>query len=58
MVILAAITIYGLVTGQYLFMVFLIPISFDFFNKFHSTFDEANKSRTHNLPIRENLAKR
>ncbi len=33
MVILAAITIYGLVTGQYLFMVFLIPISFDFFNK-------------------------
>jgi len=33
MVILAAITIYGLVTEQYLFMVFLIPLSFDFFNK-------------------------
>ncbi|WP_179351263.1 hypothetical protein [Winogradskyella vidalii] len=33
MILLAAITIYGLVTGQYLFMVFLIPLSFDFFNK-------------------------
>jgi len=33
MVLLAGITIYGLVTGQYLFMVCLIPLSFDFFNK-------------------------
>lgn len=33
MILLAAITIYGLVTEQYLFMVFLIPLSFNFFNK-------------------------
>ncbi|NRD19217.1 hypothetical protein HNV08_04085 [Winogradskyella eckloniae] len=33
MVILAAITLYGLASGKYLFMVFLIPLSFDFFNK-------------------------
>ncbi|MFK7834087.1 MAG: hypothetical protein AB8B52_12510 [Winogradskyella sp.] len=33
MIALAGITLYGLVTGQYLFMVFLIPLSFDFFNK-------------------------
>ncbi len=33
MVLLAALTIYGLVTKKYLFMVFLIPLSFDFFNK-------------------------
>jgi len=33
MVVLAGITLYGLLSGQYLFMVFLIPLSFDFFNK-------------------------
>lgn len=33
MVILAGITLYGLISGQYLFMVFMIPLSFDFFNK-------------------------
>lgn len=33
MAVLVAITIYGLVTEKYLFMVFLIPLSFDFFNK-------------------------
>ncbi|WP_369996723.1 hypothetical protein [Winogradskyella sp.] len=33
MAILAAITIYGLVTGKYLFLVFMIPLSFSFFNK-------------------------
>ncbi|WP_339625941.1 hypothetical protein [uncultured Winogradskyella sp.] len=31
MIILAGITLYGLVTKQYLFMIFLIPLSFDFF---------------------------
>ncbi|WP_426432329.1 hypothetical protein ACPX19_06935 [Winogradskyella sp. HB-48] len=33
MVILAGITLFGLITGRYLFLVFMIPLSFDFFNK-------------------------
>ncbi|WP_242117041.1 hypothetical protein [Aestuariivivens sediminicola] len=33
MVILAAITIYGIVTGKYLFLIFMIPLGFDFFKK-------------------------
>ncbi len=33
MVVLAIITLYGLVTGRYLFLVFMIPLSFSFFDK-------------------------
>ncbi|GAL66768.1 hypothetical protein JCM19301_1312 [Jejuia pallidilutea] len=33
MIILAAITIYGLVTGKYLFLVFMFPLGLGFFNK-------------------------
>jgi hypothetical protein len=33
MVILAGITLFGFITGRYLFLVFMIPLSFDFFNK-------------------------
>ncbi len=33
MVILAVITIYGIVTGKYLFLIFMIPLGFDFFKK-------------------------
>ena len=33
MVILACITIYGIVTGKYLFLVFLFPFSFSLFKK-------------------------
>ncbi|PQV51544.1 hypothetical protein CLV33_101469 [Jejuia pallidilutea] len=33
MIILAAITINGLVTGKYLFLVFMFPLGLGFFNK-------------------------
>ncbi|WP_218140991.1 hypothetical protein [Hyunsoonleella jejuensis] len=33
MVVLAAITIYGLITGRYLFLVFMFPLGLGFFNK-------------------------
>ncbi|MCB4807585.1 hypothetical protein LG651_04930 [Tamlana sp. 62-3] len=33
MVVLAAITIYGLVTGRYLFLVFMFPFGFNLFKK-------------------------
>ncbi len=33
MVILAAITIFGLITGRYLFLVFMFPLGLGWFNK-------------------------
>ncbi|MCB4799098.1 hypothetical protein [Neotamlana laminarinivorans] len=33
MVVLAAITIYGLVTGRYLFLAFMFPFGFNLFKK-------------------------
>ncbi|WP_197052683.1 hypothetical protein [Psychroserpens sp. Hel_I_66] len=32
-IILAGITIYGIVTGKFLFLVFMIPLGFGFFRK-------------------------
>lgn len=39
MVVLAAITIFGLVTGRYLFLVFMFPFGFGFFKKKDSESD-------------------
>ena len=33
MIILAAITIFGLITGKYLFLVCMFPLGFNFFQK-------------------------
>ncbi|MGA1227090.1 MAG: hypothetical protein ACO3VF_07650 [Tamlana sp.] len=39
MIILAAITIFGLLTGRYLFLVFMFPLGFNLFKKKDSDSD-------------------